>query len=57
MDKTSLAEYHLQPLFLKLVLKLMNHVHKGMVTYKAVVDALGESLGLTYVDAATALEK
>ena len=31
------------------------NVHRGMVTYKAVVDALGESLGLTYTDATAAL--
>jgi alanine dehydrogenase len=31
------------------------NVHKGFVTYKAVVDALGESLNLTYKDAAEAL--
>ena len=32
------------------------NVHKGKVTYKAVVDALGESLNLEYMDAAAALE-
>ena len=31
------------------------NVHKGFVTYKAVVDALGESLNLSYKDAAEAL--
>ncbi|MFC3095653.1 alanine dehydrogenase [Alteromonas sediminis] len=31
------------------------NVHKGMVTYKAVVDALGETLNLNYVEAAAAL--
>ncbi len=31
------------------------NVHKGIVTYKAVVDALGDSLGLTYQNAAEAL--
>jgi alanine dehydrogenase len=31
------------------------NVHKGFVTYKAVVDALGESLNLIYKDAAEAL--
>ncbi|GAB3016453.1 alanine dehydrogenase [Bowmanella dokdonensis] len=31
------------------------NVHEGKVTYKAVVDALGEKLGLTYTDARTAL--
>jgi alanine dehydrogenase len=31
------------------------NVHKGVVTYKAVVDALGDSLGLTYQNAAEAL--
>lgn len=33
------------------------NVHKGIVTYKAVVDALGDSLGLTYQNAAEALAK
>lgn len=32
------------------------NVHKGIVTYKAVVDALGEELNLVYQDAKTALE-
>ena len=32
------------------------NVHKGKVTYKAVVDALGEQLNLEYMDAAAALE-
>ncbi len=32
------------------------NVHEGKVTYKAVVDALGEQLGLTYVPAAEALK-
>ena len=32
------------------------NVHKGKVTYKAVVDALGEELNLEYMDAAAALE-
>ncbi|BDX06637.1 alanine dehydrogenase [Planctobacterium marinum] len=31
------------------------NVHKGKVTYKAVTDALGEQLGLEYMDAAQAL--
>ncbi|WP_438863158.1 alanine dehydrogenase [Neptunicella sp.] len=31
------------------------NVHEGKVTYKAVVDALGDKLNLTYVDAKTAL--
>ncbi len=31
------------------------NVHNGIVTYKAVVDALGEKLGLTYMPAAEAL--
>ncbi|MAD17614.1 MAG: alanine dehydrogenase [Alteromonadaceae bacterium] len=31
------------------------NVHEGKVTYKAVVDALGKSLGLTYIDPKTAL--
>ena len=31
------------------------NVHKGKVTYKAVTDALGEQLGLEYMDAALAL--
>jgi alanine dehydrogenase len=31
------------------------NVHNGIVTYKAVVDALGEKLGLTYLAAAEAL--
>ncbi|GAA0344869.1 alanine dehydrogenase [Bowmanella denitrificans] len=31
------------------------NVHEGKVTYKAVVDALGSKLGLTYTDARTAL--
>ncbi|GGO72775.1 alanine dehydrogenase [Bowmanella pacifica] len=31
------------------------NVHEGKVTYKAVVDALGSQLGLTYTDARTAL--
>ncbi len=31
------------------------NVHEGKVTYKAVVDALGQQLGLTYTDARTAL--
>jgi alanine dehydrogenase len=31
------------------------NVHNGIVTYKAVVDALGEKLGLTYLPAAEAL--
>ncbi|WP_339772643.1 alanine dehydrogenase [uncultured Paraglaciecola sp.] len=31
------------------------NVHEGKVTYKAVVDALGKSLGLTYTDPKTAL--
>ncbi|MBC3767762.1 alanine dehydrogenase [Neptunicella marina] len=31
------------------------NVHEGKVTYKAVVDALGEQLGLTYTDAKQAL--
>jgi alanine dehydrogenase len=33
------------------------NVHKGLVTYKAVVDALGKQLNLTYCDAAEALHK
>nr|WP_136252231.1 alanine dehydrogenase [Ningiella ruwaisensis] len=33
------------------------NVHKGLVTYKAVVDALGEQLNLTYCDALEALNK
>ncbi|MEP4889729.1 MAG: alanine dehydrogenase [Aliiglaciecola sp.] len=32
------------------------NVHKGKVTYKAVVDALGEELNLEYMDASAALE-
>lgn len=32
------------------------NVHKGIVTYKAVADALGEKLGLTYLPAAEALK-
>ncbi|WP_416308430.1 alanine dehydrogenase [Neptunicella sp. SCSIO 80796] len=32
------------------------NVHEGKVTYKAVVDALGEQLNLTYVDAREALQ-
>lgn len=32
------------------------NVHKGKVTYKAVVDALGEELNLEYMDATAALE-
>ncbi|GHB79883.1 hypothetical protein GCM10008107_31670 [Psychrosphaera saromensis] len=32
------------------------NVHKGKVTYKAVVDALGDTLKLEYMDAAAALE-
>ena len=32
------------------------NVHKGKVTYKAVVDALGDSLNLEYMDATAALE-
>lgn len=32
------------------------NVHNGIVTYKAVVDALGEKLGLTYMPAADALK-
>lgn len=32
------------------------NVHKGKVTYKAVVDALGEELDLEYMEAAAALE-
>lgn len=32
------------------------NVHKGMITYKAVTDALGESLSLDFLDAATALK-
>ncbi|MBN26583.1 MAG: alanine dehydrogenase [Alteromonadaceae bacterium] len=31
------------------------NVHEGKITYKAVVDALGESMGLTYTDPKTAL--
>ncbi|QHJ10596.1 Alanine dehydrogenase [Paraglaciecola mesophila] len=31
------------------------NVHEGKVTYKAVVDALGKSMGLTYTDPKTAL--
>ncbi|GAC34318.1 alanine dehydrogenase [Paraglaciecola polaris] len=31
------------------------NVHEGKITYKAVVDALGKSLGLTYTDPKTAL--
>ncbi len=31
------------------------NVHKGMVTYKAVVDALGDELGITYTSAEDAL--
>ena len=31
------------------------NVHKGLVTYKAVVDALGESLNLEYMEASAAL--
>jgi alanine dehydrogenase len=31
------------------------NVHKGKVTYKAVVDALGDKLNLEYMDAAEAL--
>lgn len=33
------------------------NVHKGKVTYKAVVDALGEQLNLEYVEASQALKK
>ncbi|MDG1468215.1 MAG: alanine dehydrogenase [Glaciecola sp.] len=33
------------------------NVHKGLVTYKAVVDALGEQLSLEYCDAAQSLTK
>jgi alanine dehydrogenase len=33
------------------------NVHKGMVTCEAVVDALGEQLGLTYTDATQALNR
>jgi alanine dehydrogenase len=33
------------------------NVHKGYVTYKAVIDALGSTLDLTYCDAAEALTK
>lgn len=33
------------------------NVHKGLVTYKAVVDALGDKLNLTYCDALSALEQ
>ncbi len=33
------------------------NVHKGIVTYKAVYDALGEKLGLNYEDAKAALER
>ncbi|MFC4699330.1 alanine dehydrogenase [Glaciecola siphonariae] len=33
------------------------NVHKGLVTYKAVVDALGKQLNLTYCDAVEALNK
>jgi alanine dehydrogenase len=38
-------------------LHLLNglNVHRGMVTYKAVVDALGEELRLTYTPALDAL--
>jgi len=32
------------------------NVHEGKVTYKAVVDALGEELGLTYTPAEVALK-
>ena len=32
------------------------NVHEGKVTYKAVVDALGEELGLTYTPADVALK-
>lgn len=32
------------------------NVHEGKVTYKAVVDALGDSMDLTYMDPRTALE-
>jgi alanine dehydrogenase len=32
------------------------NVHKGLVTYKAVVDALGDQLNLTYADACEALQ-
>ena len=32
------------------------NVHKGLVTYKAVVDALGDQLNLTYADAREALQ-
>src|SRR5690606_28982497 len=32
------------------------NVHEGKVTYKAVVDALGEQLNLTYMDAREALQ-
>ena len=38
------------------LLKGLN-VHKGLVTYKAVVDALGDKLNLTYCDAVEALNK
>jgi alanine dehydrogenase len=37
------------------LLKGLN-VHKGKVTYKAVVDALGDQLDLEYMDASAALE-
>ena len=33
------------------------NVHKGLVTYKAVVDALGESLNLEYMEATDALNR
>jgi alanine dehydrogenase len=33
------------------------NVHKGLVTYKAVVDALGDELNLTYMPARQAIEK
>lgn len=33
------------------------NVHKGLVTYKAVVDALGDELNLTFMSARQALEK
>lgn len=33
------------------------NVHKGIVTYKAVVEALGDKLGLIYQDAKSALDK
>jgi alanine dehydrogenase len=33
------------------------NVHKGLVTYKAVVDALGKQLNLEYCDAVEALNR